>query len=55
LNWYDSLEAFETSAFIAEYFGEDFRRIYSALKREECERFNAEVSDLDHRWHLRLA
>lgn len=55
LNWHDSLEAFENSAFIAEYFGEDFRRIYSALKREECERFNAEVSDLDHRWHLRLA
>ena len=55
LNWYDSLAAFANSAFIADYFGEDFQRIYSALKREECERFNAEVSELDHRWHLRLA
>jgi glutamine synthetase len=55
LNWYDTLEAFEKSDFISEYFGNDFRRIYSALKREECENFNAQVSELDHRWHLRLA
>jgi glutamine synthetase len=55
LNWYDTLDAFENSKFITEYFGADFQRIYSALKGEECQRFNAEVSTLDHQWHLRLA
>ncbi|MBK8454818.1 MAG: glutamine synthetase family protein [Thiofilum sp.] len=55
LNWYDTLDAFEHSTFIREYLGADFQRIYSALKWEECERFNAEVSSLDHQWHLRLA
>lgn len=55
LNWYDTLDAFENSKFINEYFGADFQRIYSALKWEECERFNSEVSTLDHQWHLRLA
>jgi glutamine synthetase len=55
INWYDALDAFETSAFIKDYFGSDFVRIFSAVKRAECERFFAEVTDLDYRWHLRTA
>ncbi|WP_020393681.1 glutamine synthetase family protein [Thiolinea disciformis] len=55
LNWYETLKNFEQSAFIQEYFGEAFQRIFSALKREECEAYNTHVSELDHRWHLRLA
>ena len=55
LNWHDTLDSFEQSDFIRQYFGADFQRIYTALKREECNRFFAEVSELDHRWHLRLA
>lgn len=55
VNWYHTLEAFDHSAFITDYFGAEFQRIYSALKWEERERFNAEVSSLDHQWHVRLA
>lgn len=55
LNWYETLKNFEQSAFINHYFGADFQRIYSALKWEEMEAYNAEVSELDHRWHLKLA
>jgi glutamine synthetase len=55
LNWFDALDAFEDSKFIADYFGADFVKIFSAVKRAECERFFAEVTDLDHRWHLRTA
>jgi glutamine synthetase len=55
LNWYDALDAFEDSKFIADYFGADFVKIFSAVKRAECERFFAQVTDLDYRWHLRTA
>lgn len=55
LNWFDALDAFEDSKFIADYFGADFVKIFSAVKRAECERFFAEVTDLDYRWHLRTA
>ena len=55
LNWFDALDAFEDSKFIANYFGADFVRIFSAVKRAECERFFAEVTDFDYRWHLRTA
>lgn len=52
-NWYDTLESFEASAFIKDYFSPEFQCIYSALKREECAQFFAQVSELDHRWYLR--
>ncbi|MCB1622213.1 MAG: glutamine synthetase [Thiothrix sp.] len=55
LNWYATLYAFEQSDFIRTYFGAAFQRIFSALKREQCERFYSEVTTLDHDWHLRLA
>lgn len=55
LNWYAALDAFESSAFVREYFGADFQRIYGALKRDECGRFFSEVTELDHRWYLRQA
>ena len=55
LNWFDALDAFEDSKFIADYFGADFVKIFSAVKRAECERFFAQVTDLDYRWHLRTA
>ena len=55
LNWYDALDALETSAFIKDYFGPEFVKTFSAVKRAECERFFAEVTDFDYRWHLRTA
>ncbi|HPE60064.1 MAG TPA: glutamine synthetase family protein [Thiolinea sp.] len=55
LNWYATLYAFEQSDFIRSYFGAPFQRIFTALKREQCERFYSEVTTLDHDWHLRLA
>jgi glutamine synthetase len=55
INWYASLEAYERSGFIADYFGADFQHIFSALKRNECARFFSQVSELDHLWHLRQA
>ena len=55
INWFDALDAFEASAFIREYFGPEFVRVFSAIKRAECERFFAQVTELDYRWNLRTA
>jgi glutamine synthetase len=55
LNWFDALDSFEDSKFIKDYFGADFVKIFSAVKRAECEQFFAQVTDLDYRWHLRTA
>jgi glutamine synthetase len=55
LNWYDALDSFEDSPFIKDYFSADFVKIFSAVKRAECERFFAQVTDFDYRWHLRTA
>jgi glutamine synthetase len=55
INWFDALDAFEASAFIRDYFGADFVKVFSAIKRAECERFFAQVTELDYRWNLRTA
>ena len=55
INWFDALDSFEASSFIKDYFGPEFVRVFSAIKRAECERFFAQVTDLDYRWHLRTA
>ncbi len=55
INWFDALDAFEASAFIGDYFGPEFVRVFSAIKRAECERFFAQVTDFDYRWNLRTA
>jgi glutamine synthetase len=55
LNWFDALDSLEGSPFIKDYFSADFVKIFSAVKRAECERFFAMVTDFDYRWHLRTA
>lgn len=55
LNWYAALEAFERSAFVSEYLGEGFKRVFLAIKREELSRFFAEVTELDYAWYMRHA
>jgi glutamine synthetase len=55
LNWHAALDRCETSALLNEYLGADFVRVFMAVKRAECERFNSEPTELDYAWYLRLA
>jgi glutamine synthetase len=55
LNWHAALERCEASALLNEYLGADFVRVFMAVKRAECERFNSEPTELDYAWYLRLA
>ena len=54
-NWYEALHRTADSEFLREYLGERFMRTYTAVKRAEQDRFNAEVTALDHLWYLRNA
>jgi glutamine synthetase len=53
--WAAAVEESANSAFLADYLGADFLRVFSAIKRAEADRFNALVSDIDHAWYLRMA
>jgi glutamine synthetase len=55
LNWHAALEAMDGSALLKDYLGADFVRVFMAVKRAECERFNSEPTELDYAWYLRLA
>jgi len=51
--WREALQAFSTSGFFKDYFGEEFMEFYCRAKFAEEENFHIEVSDRDHGWCLR--
>lgn len=53
--WHEAIERAAGSTFLAEALGEGFLRIYLAIKRQECARFSAEVTELDRSWYLHSA
>jgi glutamine synthetase len=54
-NWYEARRAFETSEFIAEALGVDFRQAFSAIKRMEQLEFSGTVNPLEYNSYLVLA
>ena len=55
VSWDAALHAFETSDLIGEYFGERFRKLFSATKRQEKEKFEAIIPTLEYETYLRDA
>lgn len=53
--WQESIDRAAGSAFLAEALGPDFLKVFLAIKRQECARFSAEVTDLDRSWYLHSA
>ena len=51
--WHEAIERAAASAFLHEALGEGFMKVFLAVKRQECERFAAEVTPLDYAWYLR--
>ena len=51
--WHESLQRASRSTFLREALGTEFLDIFLAIKRQECARFSAEVSELDLAWYLR--
>ena len=50
--WHAALEQSERSTFLRETLGAGFLDAYVAIKRQECEKFGALVSDRDYEWFL---
>jgi glutamine synthetase len=50
--WHAALEHAERSPFLRETLGDGFLDTYLAIKRQECEKFGALVSDRDYEWYL---
>ena len=52
-SWDDALDAFEGSDFIGEVFGEPFRKVFAASKRQEKQKFEAIITTLEYETYLR--
>jgi len=51
--WYEALERAEQSKFLRDALGKEFLDVFLAIKRQECERFSSQVTELDFAWYLR--
>jgi len=52
-SWGDALDALEGSDFIGEVFGELFRNVFTASKRQEKQKFEAIITTLEYETYLR--
>jgi glutamine synthetase len=50
--WHESLERARASAFLREALGEEFLKVFLAIKQQELARFEAEVTETDRAWYL---
>jgi glutamine synthetase len=51
--WHEAIERAAASEFLRDALGDGFLKVFLAVKRQECERFAAEVTPLDYAWYLR--
>jgi glutamine synthetase len=50
--WHAALERAADSEFLADALGREFLEVFLAVKRRECEKFGALVTDRDYEWYL---
>jgi len=53
VRWELALDAYDAGKILPQYFGQEFHRVFGSCRREECDRFRAEISDRDYAWYLR--
>jgi len=51
--WPDALDKFDKAAILPDYLGGNYCRMYGTVRRDECEQFYAQVSNIDYNWYLR--
>jgi glutamine synthetase len=53
VRWELALDAFDAGKILPQYLGKEYHRVFGSCRREECDRFRAEVSNRDYEWYLR--
>lgn len=53
VRWSAALDAYDAGKILPKYLGEKYHKLYGTCRREEEERFHAEISDRDYDWYLR--
>jgi glutamine synthetase len=53
--WHAALERAAASPFVRDTLGSEFLEVFLAIKRQECEKFGALVTDRDYEWYLDTA
>ncbi len=51
-SWPDALGKFSGSAFIRDYLGAEFQRVYTATKQQEIDEFNKHITPLEYQSYL---
>ncbi|MEZ5768823.1 MAG: hypothetical protein R3D80_15030 [Paracoccaceae bacterium] len=51
-DWATAVDTFEESAIAGDTFGEAFRRIYTAVRRDEIEQLTTAISQIEYRTYL---
>jgi glutamine synthetase len=54
LRWEAALDAFERGTVLPQYLGKRYHELYASCRREECDRFHAQITDRDYEWYLRV-
>ena len=50
--WAEALDVFDAGAVLREYLGAAYHRVYGCCRRAEMERFEGEISPVEHDWYL---
>jgi glutamine synthetase len=54
LRWEAALDAFEKGSVLPKYLGKRYHELFATCRREECDRFHAQITDRDYEWYLRV-
>ena len=53
ITWPEAALAFEGSAFVRDYFGADFQKLFVTTRRGELQEFESHVTSLEYEWYVR--
>jgi glutamine synthetase len=50
--WSEALDAFDQGTVLKPYLGEAYHRVYGCCRRAELDRFEGEITPIEHAWYL---